>query len=277
MSLAILAAVLWQLRSLDFASLIKLLPTTPWFWIVFVLYYFGGVIGDFVIFRRLWNIPFEGFVALTRKLVGNELLLDYVGDVYFYSWARKKVAMSTSPFGAVKDAAILSALVANAVTLTMMAIAWPLVGDLKFGVATQTLLVSVGIVILISLLAIIFGKRLFSLAKSELWIIAGIHLARILATTALAAFAWSLALPEVALKWWVVLATVRLLLARLPLLPNKDVVFAGVAVLMIGHDADISQLMTLWAGLILLGHLAVGAVLAVGDFVTFERKGTPQA
>lgn len=269
--------MVWQLRSLDYAKLVRLLPATPLFWIVFIFYYFGGVTGDFIIFRRLWKIPVEGFVALTRKLIGNELLLDYVGDVYFYSWARKKVAMTASPFGAVKDAAILSALVANAVTLTMMAIAYPLVQGMNFGIATRTLLVSVGVVILISLLAIVFGKRLFSLPKSELWMIAGIHLARILTTTGLAALAWSLALPQVALTWWVVLATVRLLLARLPLLPNKDVVFAGVAVLMVGHDAEISELMTLWAGLILGMHLVVGAMLAVGDFVTVGGKAEQSA
>jgi hypothetical protein len=275
LSLAILAAVLWQLRALDLAGLWKLVPTSPLFWLVFGLYYFAGVTADFVVFRRLWQIPFEGFVALTRKLIGNELLLDYVGDVYFYSWARKKVAMTTSPFGAVKDAAIISALVANIVTLVMMALAYPLVRDMQFGVATKTVLISLGVVILISLLVLIFSKKLFSLSKSELWMIAGVYLARILTVTGLSALAWSLALPEVALTWWFVLATARLVLARLPLMPNKDVVFAGVAVFMVGHDVEISQLMALWAAIILSTHLVVGAVLAIGDFVTVGGKAEP--
>jgi hypothetical protein len=269
LSLAILAAVLWQLRALDLAGLWKLVPTSPLFWLVFVLYYFAGVTADFVVFRRLWQIPFEGFVALTRKLIGNELLLDYVGDVYFYSWARKKIAMTTSPFGAVKDAAIISALVANIVTLVMMALAYPLVRDMQFGVATKTVLISLGVVILISLLALIFSKKLFSLSKSELWMIAVVYLARILTVTGLSALAWSLALPQVALT------TARLVLARLPLMPNKDVVFAGVAVFMVGHDVEISQLMALWAAIILSTHLVVGAVLAIGDFVTVGGKAEP--
>ncbi len=272
LSIAILIAVVFQLRNLDFAQLKALVPANPLFWIVFAAYYFAPVTADFAIFRRLWGIPFEGFIALTRKLVSNELLLGYVGEVYFYSWARKKVAMTASPFGAVKDAAILSALVGNGCTLAMMAIAYPLIGNLRLGIATQTILISVGFVILVSVLVVVFGKRLFSLTKSELWMVAGIHFARIVATTGLAALAWSLALPFVALSWWVILATCRLLIARLPFLPNKDVVFAGVAVFLVGHDVEISQLMALMAVIILSTHLLVGALLAIGDFVTVGEK-----
>ncbi len=272
LSVAILIAVVYQLRSLDFAQLKALVPTNPLFWIVFAIYYFAPVAADFAIFRRLWGIPFEGFIALTRKLVSNELLLGYVGEVYFYSWARKKVAMAASPFGAVKDAAILSALVGNACTLAMMAFAYPLIDNLRLGIATQTILISVGFVILVSVLVVVFGKRLFSLTKSELWMVSGIHFARIVATTGLAALAWSLALPDVALSWWVLLATVRLLLSRLPFLPNKDVVFAGVAVFLVGHDVEISQLMALMAVIILSAHLVVGAGLAIGDFATVGKK-----
>ena len=274
---AILLAVAWQLRSLDLAQLWALIPTNPLFWVVFLLYYFAPIAADFLVFRKLWGIPAEGFIALTRKQVSNELIVDYLGEAYFYSWARKKVAMDASPFGAVKDTAILSALVANACTLSMMALTYPLTGNLQLGVASRTLLISVGVMILISLLAIVFGKRLFSLPKSDLWMIAGIHFGRIVTTTGLSALMWSLALPSVALTWWVILATVRMLLSRLPLLPNKDVVFAGVAVLIVGRDLEISQLMALMAAIILSTHLVVGAVLAIGDFVTVGEKNTAES
>ncbi len=268
---AILIAVAYQLRNVDLGELRAVVPADPRFWILFVLYYFAGVIGDFAIFRWLWSIPFEGFIALTRKLVGNELLIGYVGEVYFYSWARKKVAMTGSPFGAVKDVAIMSALVGNAATLVMMGLAWPLIDNLGLGIATRTILISVGFVILVSVLVVIFGKRLFSLTKSQLWIVAAIHFARIVASTGLVALAWSLALPFVALSWWIILATGRLLIGRLPFLPNKDVVFAGVAVFLVGHDVEIGQLMTLMAVLILSMHLVVGAVLAIADFATVGK------
>ena len=219
----------------------------------------------------MWRIPAEGFVALARKHVSNELLIDYVGEVYFYGWARKKLDMTTSPFGAVKDVAILSALAGNGFTLAMMAAAYPYLGRAELGRVSETILASVAVIIAVSLLVLAFGKRLFSLTKAQLWSVAAIQLARIVVTTWLIALAWSLALPHVALGWWVLLATIRLMLARLPLLTNKDVLFAGVAVFLVGPDKDIQALMALMATLMLAAHLAVGALLAIGDLVTVDH------
>ena len=271
LSVAILAVVIWQFTKLDLSQVLAVVPRDPLFWIVLLVIYFVPVATDFAIFRKLWRIPAEGFIALTRKAVSNELLFGYLGEVYFYSWARKKLDMATSPFGAVKDVAILSALVGNACTLAMMAVAYPLVGRLNLNLATETLLLSVAIVIFISMLAIIFGRRLFSLPKAELWMISWWHFVRIAVTTVLTAVAWSVALPQVALGWWVLLSTMRLLLSRLPLVANKDVLFAGIAVFLVGHDAEISALMALMASIVLVMHLVVGAGLAIGDFVTIKR------
>ena len=278
LSVIILASVGYQLflspKKIPLADIWNLIPTNPLFWIVLVAYYFVPIFADFAIFKRLWNIPFEGLIALTRKQVGNELLVDYVGEVYFYSWARKKLDMTTSPFGAVKDVAITSALVGNGATLTMMAVAYPYVGRVELPTSARAILISLGIVILISVVVLAFGKRLFSLTKAQLWSVAAIQSARIATTTGLIALAWSLALPQVAFGWWIVLATVRLMLARLPLLTNKDVLFAGVAVFLIGPGKDIDALMTMMATIILIMHLAVGALLAIGDLVTVNRTKT---
>lgn len=271
LSVAILAVVVWQFSRLDLSQVLGVVPRNPLFWIVLLVIYFTPIATDFAIFRNLWRIPFEGFVALTRKAVSNELLLGYLGEVYFYSWARKRLVMATSPFGAVKDVAILSALVGNGCTLAMMAVAYPFVGNLHLNVAAETLLASVAIVIAISTLAIVFGRRLFSLSTGQLWMVAGWHLVRIVGTTALTAVAWSIALPQVALGSWVLLSTMRLLLSRLPLVTNKDVLFAGITVYLVGHDANISALMALMASIMLVMHLVVGSGLAIGDFVTVKR------
>ena len=48
-------------------------------------------------------------------------------------------------------------------------------------------------------------------------------------------------------------------------MPNKDVVFAGVAILVLGNDVEVAALMTAMAALILIAHLLVGAVCAIND------------
>jgi hypothetical protein len=74
------------------------------------------------------------------------------------------------------------------------------------------------------------------------------------------------------MQWWLLLSALRLLLSRLPLLPNKDIVFAGLAVFLIGHDVQIGALMTMMASLILGTHILVGLGLVASDINGWRRK-----
>jgi predicted Co/Zn/Cd cation transporter (cation efflux family) len=75
-------------------------------------------------------------------------------------------------------------------------------------------------------------------------------------------------LPITSLTWWLVLAALRLIISRLPFLPNKDVVFAGVAVFTLGREGQIAALMTMMAGLILLLHILVATAFAIADLMS---------
>jgi len=271
-SAAVLVAVVFELRKVNFAGVRAILPTSPWFWLVFAVSYFSAPAADWIIYRRLWRIPLSGFSALLRKLVGNELLVGYVGELYLYTWARRRTGMTSAPFAAIKDVAILSAMVANAVTLVLVILAYPLLGALHLGLETRTLLISVGVIVVTSTAILFLRKKLFSLPRHDLLFVARVHLIRIGMTTGLAALCWHLALPGVSLHWWLLLATLRMLLSRLPLLPNKDIVFAGLAVFMIGHDAEIGSLMTMMASLILVTHLFMGLLLVGSQASRINRR-----
>jgi hypothetical protein len=271
-SLAVLVAVVFELRAVDFGRVRAILPASPQFWLVFAAAYLAGPAADWAIYRRLWRIPAAGFGALLQKTIGNELLFGYVGEVYLYTWARRRTEMTSTPFGAIKDVSILSAMTGNAVTLILLALAYPLLGTLHLGLDSKALLVSVAVVVATSSVVLFFRKTLFSLPRPELRYVAGVHLLRIFLTTGLAALCWHLALPEVALEWWLLLAALRMLLSRLPFLPNKDIVFAGLAVFLIGHDAEIGALMTMMASLILATHMALGLALVAGEAIGLKRR-----
>ena len=271
-SVAILGAVLWQVRRVGVTEVAAMVPRTPGFWLAFLAAYFSAPLIDWLIFRRLWHIPLAGFTALLRKLIGNELLLGYIGELSFYTWARRRTGMTTAPFGAVKDVAILSALTGNAVTLVMLVLAAPLLSTMRFGIDARTLLTSVAVVLLTSSAVLLFRRKLFSLPANELRLVSGLHLVRIGLNTGFSALAWHLVLPAVALQWWLLLSALRLLLSRLPLLPNKDIVFAGLAVFLIGHDVQIGALMTMMASLILGTHLLVGLGLVASDIKGWKRR-----
>lgn len=265
LSVALLVAVSIQLRSLDAAQLKELVPSSPLFWAVFAASYLVLPASEWLIFRRLWKIPASGFAALMRKLVYNELLLGYLGEAVFYRWARRRVEMTAAPFGAIKDVAILSALAGNAVTLLLLVVLWPLVGSTKLGIESRPLIWSLGAVLAISIVTMFFHKRIFSLGRKDLSFILRMHLFRIGSKTGLSALVWHIVLPGVPILWWLFLATIRLLVSRLPFVPNKDVVFAGLAIFALGKDVEIASLMALTAGLTLATHIIVAAGLAIAN------------
>ena len=280
-SLAIVVAAANHFRGSDFHRIAALVPRTPAFWLVFALAYFAQPIMDFVIFRRLWRIPAAGFPALVRKYISNEVLLGYSGELYFYTWARRRATVeggpagairTGAPFGAIKDVTILSALVGNAVTLAVFIFAYPALGRLDLGLSGRTLLTSIAVLLGSSLVVMVLRGRVFSLPRAELAFVAAMQLVRVVGATALLAVMWSLVLPAVPFVDWLMLTSLRLLISRLPLVPNKDVVFAGVAVLIVGASSGIAPLMAMMAGLLIVAHVLVGGVLVASDLLGLEGR-----
>lgn len=273
LSLAVIAVVLHELGGLELTRVLAMIPSSPAFWLVFAATYLVTPASEWLIFHRLWTVPAAGFFALLRKKVYNELLLGYLGEAYFYTWARRRVALSAAPFGAVKDVAILSAMTGNAVTVALLAVMFPLIDTTRLGIDSRVLVLSLGVVLAISIAAMVWRRRVFTLPRAELAMITRVHLLRIGLSTLLSALLWHLVLPEVSLSWWLFLATLRQLVSRLPLVPNKDLLFAGVAVVALGHERDIGALMAMMAGLILAAHLVIGSLLAIHDLARPEPRG----
>jgi hypothetical protein len=272
LSLSIVGAVLYQIGGVDFARIGAMVPANPLFWAMFAAAYMAQPATEWVIFHRLWNLPGSAIWPLMRKQVGNEVLLGYIGEVYFYGWARRNTQLVAAPFGAIKDVTILSAMLGNLTTVVALVIGWPLLAELPAGLHMQALSGSVGVVIVTSLLVMLFRHRLFSLPRRDLWFVSALHLVRIAGGTILSAAMWHMLLPAVPLKSWVMLATLRLLVSRLPLIPNKELVFAGLALFLIGRNAAAADAMALMAGLFVATHMIVGIVLGAGDLVGATRK-----
>jgi hypothetical protein len=270
-SLLVLFVVVVEYRKLDLAVLQQMLPTSPLFWLVFLANYLSGPIGDWVIFRRLWRIPWSGLSALIRKLVSNELVFGYLGEAQFYAWARARANMTAAPFGAIKDVALLSALVGNIATLVLLGCAWLLVRAAEIGVETRGAFLSLGVVLLTSFAMFLFREKLFSLPRSQLYFTSMVHAVRTLAALVLSAVLWHLVLPQIAIATWLIMSALRMLVSRLPFVPNKDVLFAGVAVFLLGHEPQVGALMTMMAVLTLATHVVVGAAFAVADLVPSEK------
>lgn len=271
LSLLVIATAVYQARAISLAEITAMIPSSPLFWAVFAVSYLAGPFSEWFIFRRLWGVGWRAFTAQIRKLIYNELLLGYLGEVYFYTWARKNLKFVATPFGAVKDVAIMSAMAGNVVTLLFLGAAFPILKLLPVTEYASAIAWSFAFVLGTSLLAMLLRKTIFSLSRRELWMVFWVHVLRTLTTTALSAWLWYLVLPQTPLMWWLVLATMRLLISRLPFVPNKDVVFAGIAVLAVGQEVELGALMAMMAGLILITHLLAGLAFGLADLVQGDR------
>ena len=269
-AIALLAAAVLQLGTINLRQTIRLLPAAPQFWLVYAGFYLTGPAADWIIFRRLWRLPAAGFVALLRKTISNEVLLGYSGEVYFYGWAKRHGRLAGAPFGAIKDVAILSAAAGNVATLLLLATCWPVLARLGLGLGVEMLGGSIAVVALCSLIPLAFGRTLFSLRRDQLVEVIALHAARITIGTVLIAALWHEIAPAAPLHWWVALAALRLLVSRLPFVPNKDVIFAGIAVAVIGRQALVSDVLTLVAGLVMATHLLLGASLAIAELAGLD-------
>lgn len=270
---AMIVGLAKQLFGSGLAGLTHAVPTNPLYYIAFLLLYFSPPTGDFVIFRRLWKVPFDGFIALVKKRIANEVVFGYSGDAYFYAWARQNAQLVAAPFGAVKDVAVLSAMAGNAMTLIMTAMALPFAYEALPPQYTKGLVIGIPVVIAMCLPFLLFSRRVFSLDRKTLWWIFAVHCLRLSAGCLLIAFAWHFALPGVGIGVWLILSAARMLVSRLPFVPNKEVVFATVAIGLLGENNQLSSVMAFTAALILLFHVVLGCGFTLQTLIGRWRTG----
>jgi hypothetical protein len=274
LSIVIIAAVADALGRRDLVALWYMTPSSWSFWIGLAVFLSIQPAADFLIFRGLWPLPLSGLAALYRKSASNELLFGYSGELQFYLWARRHARIPGSPFGAVRDVAVLSALAGNVVTIALLVAAVALPGELDFGPMSVSVVWSAIVLVASSMTVMLFRRRLLAVSRAQFWRIGAIHLIRSLAMTLTVGLLWSTVTPGVSPGWWLLLAAARQFITRLPFLPNKDLVFAAVSAGMLSGVPNIAETVALVAGAILAGQVVIGASLALADLAreaTIER------
>lgn len=276
LAMGLLAAALLQLKGASTEALATVRSLSPAVWAVFAILYLIQPAADFVIYRRLWRLPAAGFGVMARKVVINETILGYSGEAYFYLWARRRPGLSRAPFGAVKDVNLISALAANVLILLMLPTAIVALEGAglarQFGPAVWPGL----LVVVASFGVLLFARQVFSLTRRELAFVSAAHAVRLAAATALTLLLWSLALPEVSLAVWWVLMTGRLVLARVPFLANKDLLFANLLLALFGPGSPTALLLATLAIVTLIAHIAVAALTGAPELARILTRFLPR-
>ena len=263
LSVAVLAAALFQLHRVHWSALV--LPREPLFWIGFALVYATPPVADWLIYRRLWGSATARLSDLFRKAINNDLLIGYAGEASLYARARASGRSAGGALADLKDVSILSAAVGNGVTIAVALVAWPAWQRLHLAVPVGGTAAVGAVVLLLSppLLVLVLGRAVLRLGGGDLALVGAVHLGRAVTTNLLTLLIWYLALPEVSATVWIALLGLKLFASRLPLVSNKELIFAGAAVAVLGAEAQAAALLTLIATLTMLVHAALGIVLAL--------------
>jgi len=277
LSAAIFVYLAHAVADIGWGEVIAVLPTNPLFYLLFALSYMATPLTEFVIFRRWWPLTPRAIAVFSKKRVLNDAVLGYSGDAYLFVWAKQALGdrvVGATPLAAVKDVAIMSALAGNVATLLMLALALalgggPVVEAAFAGDAMRNVGIGFAFVISVSLLILLFSAKVLSLAPRENLLLFMLHSARLLAGSALLLLAWMLALPDVSVGTWFVLGALRMVVTRLPFLPNKELLFAAIGVTLTGAAApDVAALMAAAGAMHVAGH-----GIAYGLAALAERGG----
>ncbi|NJR78711.1 hypothetical protein [Sphingomonas corticis] len=251
--------VLWlvlKVRAIGWREVASSLPVEPLFYILFFVNFLVLPASETIVFRWILRRPLPGaFPVLIQKRVYNSALVGYSGELVFLLWLKNRLKLATKPvLLALKDNAILSAVASGLVTAGL------LVAFAAGGHARQiahwlhpgpALLIAGGLGAAFVLpLLFRLRKRLITLPAGTAWGVLGIHVARIALVVLLQATQWAVVLPAERWSTWLVFLTAQMVISRLPIVPNRDLLFLSAGLEMSNTIAGPRAAM---AGLLLAG------------------------
>jgi len=238
-SLAFFVGIGWvlyrQLEDTDWPEVMRSLPTSPWFYVFFLARYFILPVTEVLCYSAIWATNlFRYFGAFLIKRILNTSVAGASGDVYFLLWAVQTLGVTyRQAFSAVKDVTLLSAAAANSVATVVLG-AYLAFGDLTLikSLDSEAPSIIIGVTLaamVVSLLVIGFRGKVLSVGTNVMWRILGYHGVRSAGSIVLLGLQWTAGLPGSVFTAWISLLVVDLLIARMPLLPAKELIFLSLA------------------------------------------------
>ena len=229
---AILVWLGWRLEAIGWTAVWQALPRSPFFYALVVGAYLVLPVADALIYRRLWGTRLRSSLGLFfRKRVYNSALVGYSGEVSLALWARGRVERSDAAIlHAIKDVNLLSAVVSGcggALLVVWLATRVP-VDRLPSGAVVGWGVVTVAMAL--ALPAVLLARRgTLAMTGGEIIAVLEIHAVRFALGLAALLAQWWIVLPGATGSALLVLLALYVLVGRIPFVPNRDVLFVGIA------------------------------------------------
>lgn len=227
-----LAWLVWRLGEIGWVEVWRALPTSFAFYALVLAAYLVLPVADALIYRRFWGIRvFPSLDMFLRKRVYNSALVGYSGEVALLVWARGRVGKSDAALlHAIKDTNILSAVVSGcgaALLVGWLATRLAL-DELASGALVWWGVATVALAVLLPL-ALMARRRTLAMSRREVGTVLAIHALRFLIGLALLLAQWRVVMPDASGLALLTLLAVYVLVGRIPFVPNRDVLFVGIA------------------------------------------------
>jgi hypothetical protein len=245
-----------KVNAIGWREVARSLPTAPLFYVLFVVAFLVLPASEMAVYRLIFARPLPGSLpVLVRKRILNSALVGYSGELYLFVWLRRVIGLSGKTIAiGLKDNAILSAVASGSVTLLLL-IGFAAAGSGRRIAAWldpgPALLIAgaVGAVLLVPLLFRL-RRQLIAMPLPLAARVLGIHVARIVLVVLLQATQWAVVLPQEPWSVWLVFLTAQMVISRLPIVPNRDLLFLSAGLEMSGAINGPREAM---AGLLLAG------------------------
>lgn len=277
LTVAVAGYLVYQMSVIGWGEIWNALPTTPWFYVVFIAIYLALPLFHAVAYGMIWGERAGAlFPAMLKKRVYDKDVLNRSGDVYVYFWGRANVDHTERELlHHVKDNAIVSSVASTFIAVVLLGIFLgvgyiPLPEviarhEVAYGVAG-----GVALVLLVAA-GIRFRRTVFLLPARMLGLLFGVHFVREIVLKGLRVVEWEVALPEISIGIWVTFLAVQIITSRIPLLPGRELIFMAAGIELAGA-VQVSKAAI--AGLLGV-HSVLDKMLNLGVFIAvsaWERK-----
>ena len=239
--LALLVIIAHRLTVLGWRDIWQARPANIGFYLLLAAQFFMQPLGDYLVYRNLWGrLATPTMAVILRKRVMNTFMLDYSGEAFFYFWAQRNLTLAPGMLvHAIKDSNLLSG-GASLVMVWILGVILLASGGLNIPTLPGQgwLYVLVGVVPLIACIVLVLAHRKVTvLSRRQLAATFAIHFLRVCLVLGIEFGLWQLsgALPSALASLQFV--ALRLVITRLPLVPNKDLIFVGAGIAAAGAAA----------------------------------------
>jgi hypothetical protein len=265
---AILAFLVYEVMLVGWKDVLENPPTTPIYYILFLLLYFLLPTAELLIYRLLFDFPLmKSYPAFIKKRVLNREVLGYSGEVFFFSWARRHFETDDAHLAeTIRDNNIISSAASTLVAVILLGIFLSLgqvsiteiIGD-NVGYYAVAAAIVLGI---LTPVAIRFRRYIFSMPLKSTAMIFGVQVFRLVVGQSLQIGMWAVVIPEVSIGTWFSYAAISIALTRIPFLPNHALIFAGTGIAL---STKLGVPQAPWASMLLVGT-ALDKILNVSLF-----------